>query len=106
MNQKPKVAIAYENTGNPEHCLVYLFELYLSKHPSHDPKSSHDLYLRPLSNPKNPHVWYSYLPIGVHTLVKVIAKMCKASGLGVKLSNHSLRSTAATCLYQNGVEEQ
>ncbi len=106
LNTKQKVAVAYENTTNPEHCLVCLYELYLSKRPSHVPKCSHDLYLHPLSNPKNPHVWYSCLPIGVHTLAKVIAKMCEAGGLGGKSSNHSLRSTAATRLYQNGVEEQ
>ncbi len=32
--------------------------------------------------------------------------MCEAGGLGGKCSNHSLRSTAATHLYQSGVEEQ
>ena len=32
--------------------------------------------------------------------------MCEARGLGGKHSNHSLRSTAATRLYQNSVEEQ
>ena len=56
LNTKQKVAVTYENTANPEHCLVHLYELYLSKRPSHDPKCLHDLYLHPLSNPKNPHV--------------------------------------------------
>ena len=46
--KKPKVVTAYANIDQPSHCVVHLYEKYVSLQPSHDPKCSHDLYLRPL----------------------------------------------------------
>ncbi len=77
----------------------------MGKRPSHNPKCSHDFYLRPLVSPKNPHIWYSCEPIGIHPLCKIVAKMCKATGIGGWRTNHSLHSTAATRMYQSGIEE-
>ena len=105
LNKKPKVVHAYENKTKPDRCIIRLYEKYLAKHPSHDIKCSHDFYLHPLANPKNPHVWYSYQPTGIHPLGKIIGKMCKAAGIGGRHTNHSLRSTAATRMYQYGLEE-
>ncbi len=102
----PKVVRAYENTQQPEQCIVKIFEKYLAKHPSHDPKCSHDLYLRPLANPKNEHIWYSCQLIGVSTLAKVVAKLCDQAGMSGRFSNHSLRASTATRLYDKGVDIQ
>ncbi len=45
---KPKVVYVYANKENPSHCVVSLYTKYLALCLSHDPKCSHNLYLRPL----------------------------------------------------------
>ncbi|CAG2221020.1 unnamed protein product [Mytilus edulis] len=62
-------------------------------------------YLRPLSKPKE-NIWYTAQPIGINTLAATVGKMCTEAGLGGFRSNHSLRATAATRLYECGVDEQ
>ncbi len=106
LHKKPKVVAAFENTENPECCIVHLFQKYCAKQPTHDPKCSTQFYLRPLAKVMNKHIWYSCQPIGVNTLRRVITKLCDAAGIPGKHTNHSLRSTAATRLYQNNVDEQ
>ncbi len=54
---KNKMAKAFENLENPERCVMHIFEKYLSKRPSQDPKCSFDLYLRPLMKITSPNVW-------------------------------------------------
>ena len=51
-------------------------------------------------------MWYSYQPLGVGTLSKVIAKLCNAARMYGKYSNHSLRSTAVICMNDENIDEQ
>ncbi len=106
LHSKPKTVRAFENKEHPECYLIRIFKKYLTKHLSHDPKCSKDLYLRPLAKPSNPHVWYSCQPIGLGMLSKVIAKLCNAASMVCHYSNHSLRSTAATQMYDQNMDEQ
>ncbi len=106
LRDKPKVVYVFENVERPERCIVYIFEKYLAKRPSQDPKCSKDLYLRPLVKPQNPNIWYSCQPLGLGMLSKVIAKLCHAGGLEGRYSNHNLRSTAATLMYNSNIDEQ
>ena len=62
-------------------------------------------YLQSLKNPTS-QCWYSVNPIGHDTLDKTVARMCSLGGIGGYRTNHSLRATAATGLYQAGVDEQ
>ena len=62
-------------------------------------------YLQPLRNPTG-QFWYSGKPIGHDTLDKTVARMCSLGGIGGYRTNHSLRTTAATRLYQAGVDGQ
>ncbi|CAG2256295.1 unnamed protein product [Mytilus edulis] len=62
-------------------------------------------YLRPLSKPKE-NTRYTAQPIGINTLAATVGNMCTEAGLGGFRSNHSLRATAATRLYECGVDEQ
>ena len=101
--QNPKVVIHYENTNNPSRCFVHLYKLYQSKCPPNRPVDA--FYLRPLQNPSGPY-WYAAQPIGHHKLNNTISKMCTAAGVHGFKTNHSLRATAATRLYQAGVNEQ
>ena len=100
---KPKVVTQYENAENPTRCFVRLFSLYQSKCPTSRPKDS--FYLRPLKNPTD-HCWYAPRAIGHHTLDTTVSRICKAAGIKGFKTNHSLRVTAATRLFQAGVDEQ
>ena len=100
---KPKVVIHHENPSNPSRCFVKLFKLYQNRCPPHRPKDA--FYLKPLSNPTEKY-WYSISPIGHYTLSQTVARMCKEAGISGFRTNHSLRATTATRLYQAGVDEQ
>ena len=45
-------------------------------------------------------------PIGIHTIQKTIPRVCMIAGAGRFKTNHSLRVTAASRLYQEGLDEQ
>ncbi|ESO94813.1 hypothetical protein LOTGIDRAFT_161064 [Lottia gigantea] len=73
----PKMTRAYEYS-NPLRCPVRLYEKYIA--------------LRP----KN----------GIHTIQSTVKRLCQSAGIIGNFSNHSLRATATTRLYQAGVDEQ
>ena len=95
--------IHHENTDNPERCFVTLFRRYIDLTPPNKP--SHAFYLRPLKSPTL-HCWYSIKPLGHHTLRNTFSYLCKEAGISGFKTNHSLRATAATRLYQSGIDEQ
>ena len=99
-----KVVRAYENKDNSERCIVQLYEFYMHVRPSHD-KCPNDFYLRPLAVPKG-NVWFSCQPMGRHKLSTVVADIAKHAGMEGKVTNHSLRATAASHLYQSNIDEQ
>ncbi|CAC5393030.1 unnamed protein product [Mytilus coruscus] len=85
-------------------CVVNLFELYASHCPSF-PRKADALYLRPLKIP-NGNIWYADQPIGRHSLANIVASICQEAGIGGYRTNHSLRASAATRMYDAGVDEQ
>lgn len=95
LHYKPKQVCAYQNTANPERCIVTLYEEYIQRRPYLDAKCSVSLYLRPLSSPKT-HVWFSCQALGVNTLQKIVKQMAEKVGIAGNFSNHSLRATLAT----------
>ncbi len=98
---KPKVVIQHSNNDNPERCIVRLFKKYTSLCPD----SATAFYLQPANKPTEA-VWYTSKPLGHNTLSKTICRLCKTSGIEGFKTNHSLRATAATRLYELGVDEQ
>ena len=100
---KPKVVKHHANVSITERCFVRLFKLYMQKCPANRPNDA--FYLQPLQKP-TPDCWYSTRPLGHHSLGKTVARLCKAAGITGFKTNHSLRATAATRLYQSGVDEQ
>lgn len=104
-NVKRKVCRAYENLEQPERCPVRLYSLYLSHCPSDLSKTQNAFYLRPLEKP-NSHVWYYNQAAGKNTLSAVVGKLMKKGGFQGYYTNHSLRATCATRLYQENVDEQ
>ena len=104
--RKPKVVKVYANHANYQRCAVRLFEKYKDVRPSDNPKCSTDLYLRPLAKFGLVGPWFSCQPLGQNTLSKIVQTLCQTSGIAGKKTNHSLKATCATRLYQSGVEEQ
>ena len=99
----PKVVTVYPNRKNKDHCLVAIVDLYMCKLPIK--RKSDALYLRPKAN-FTPNVWYVDIPVGLNTLQSAVKDVCKEAGLSWYYTNHSLRTTSATRMYQHDCQEQ
>ena len=75
----------------------------MSKCPSDRPAGA--FYLQPLQKPKG-DIWFSKVPCGHNTLQKIVPELMKAAGVSGYFTNHSLRSSAATRLFEGSVDEQ
>ena len=98
---KPKQVTCYANEENPSRCLVTLFQKYMS----HRPLETECFYLTPLRKIKS-DIWYSKMPVGHNTLAATVGRICKQAGVSGFKTNHSLRVTSATRMFQNGIDEQ
>ena len=104
--KQPKKVIYYANTTNPDRCFIHWhisYKTYMSKCPSFRPASA--LYLQPLQKPKG-DIWFSKVLCGHSTLQKIVPELMKAAGVSGYFTNHSLRASAATQLFEGGVDEQ
>ena len=99
---KPKKVIIYP-TQNPKRCPVAFFYKCCAKVP-HNTKTE-ALYLHLIKN-YTAMSWYYDNPVGVNMLQDVVKKLYQKAGLEGHYTNHSLRSTCATRMYQAGVNEQ
>ena len=54
----------------------------------------------------SPTCWYSTSPLGHSNLGSTVSRLCKTACIQGFHTNHSLRVTATTRLYQSGVDEQ
>ena len=99
---KPKVVRAYENLHEPSRCIVNLYKKYCSV----CPRSDKDAFYKQELKVPNGDVWFSKQAKGVHSLRSMVSDMCKEAGITGHRTNQSLRATAASRLYQNGVDEQ
>ena len=66
---------------------------------------SASFYLQLLTHSR-PGCWFSTRPIGQNTLDHTIARLCQQADIPGYRTNHSLRATTATRLYQAGIDEQ
>ncbi len=105
MKQTGKKLKAYPNLDNPSCCLIQMFKKYVAARLT-SPKCSQDFYLRPLAKFKMDGVGFSCQPLGIHKIETAIKDLCKQAGLSGHHSNHSLRATSASHLYEAGVDEQ
>ena len=100
---KPKVVLHHANQENLSRCFVRLFKLYNSVCPRDRPRNV--FYLQPLKKPTD-ECWFLNKPVGHTTLDCTVARLCKNAGIPGFQTNHSLRATAATRLYEASVDEQ
>ena len=101
---KPKIVDVYPiSEGDTSRCPVHIISKYLSLFPQ--PRKCTAFYLQARTKFR-PGYWFKDRPIGSNTLREVVKELCKKAGLPGFFSNHSLRLTCATTLYQNDVDEQ
>ena len=63
--------------------------------------------IRPLDKvPAVNKPWFVNVPVGINTLNGVLSKICLAGDGVPKYTNHSLRATAASRLFEKGVPEK
>ena len=84
-------------------CLVYLLDKYLKKLPRYA-FDEDILYCRPkASTPADDTTpWYDAAPVGKNKLSRMVSDMCADAGIP-RRTNHSLRATGATTLFQSNV---
>ena len=90
-------------TSNPDRCPLCIIIRYLSLLPKN--RSCQAFYLQPRKKFFGKS-WYVNRPAGVNRLRNVVKELCKNARLPGFYTNHSLRSMAATKLYQNSIDEQ
>ncbi len=101
-NFVPKRVKVFGNS-NFDRDVVRLYKKYTRLLPR-DGKTT-ALYKYGLVNRK-PNCWYTDKPVGVNSLKTVVANLMKSAGIEGRYTNHSLRATTATRMYENGVDEQ
>jgi hypothetical protein len=101
---KPRKAVDAFPCEDKRRCPVEIYQAYLD----HCPKPLNALpgfYLHPLPNPVD-NIWYGRMPVGRHKLTDMVKSICELGGFTGYRTNHSLRSTAATRLYDAQMDEQ
>ena len=69
-------------------------------------RKTDNFYLTPLKKPRDDGVWYCITPIGHNLLSQTVKRLCQVAGISGFKTNHSLRVTSATRLFQSGLDEQ
>ena len=95
----------FKNNGAGERCLVNLLDLYLKKL-SQSAITQGVFYCQPLDKYKEDGPWYSKQARGQHYLNAMVKSMFEEAGAQAKYTNHSLRATGATELFQSNVPEK
>lgn len=82
-----KASCAYENSANPERCIVRLYRKYMSSQPE---KAPLDFYLRPLMKPKS-NIWFCAQAMGINTLAKTVNSLVRKIKVQSRFTNHSCK---------------
>ncbi len=98
-----KEVVIFPNRENRARYPVAIFWRYSAVIPMN--RKTKALYLQPRKH-YTPGNWYLDKPISVNMLKGTVKKLCAQVGLEGFYSNHSLRGTSATRMYQAGIEEQ
>ncbi len=100
----PKQVKIYPNS-DVDRDPVRLFEKYVGLLPSEAKHSAFYKYgLK--STHLSPVQWYADKPLGVNALKKIVKELTTQAGLVGNFSNHSLRLTATTRMYSQGIDKQ
>ena len=97
--KKERKVVWIKGNSDFRRCPVRLVEKYLSLVPIEGSKPN--FYVQSLRKPR-PNCWYSTTPVGINKICGVVASILKDGGLNGYFTNHSLRRTCATRLFQAG----
>ena len=100
---KRKAVKHHAHITKPQRCFVRLLRKYREMCPI-DPKNN-AFYLQPLKK-QTAESWFSREPFGHNKLSQTVQKMCSSAGIHGFRTNHSLRATSATRLFNAGADEQ
>jgi hypothetical protein len=104
---RSKTVPLYPNPELGNRCPVSILDKYISKLPQ-IARDKDIFYARPLQKiPIDEDApWYAPVPIGKHSLQTMVKRMCEEANIeGVK-TNHSLRATAETQMFEQGAPEK
>ena len=93
----------FENKKNPSRDFVSLYCKYISKCPQEP--ATEFFFLQSKKNFTDKQ-WYNNCMVGHNPLGTTIKRLCSIAGITGRKTNHSLRATAATRLFQKGIDEQ
>ena len=99
---RSKVVYVYGATDK-KRCPVTLFKKYVRLLPQ--TTSCAKFYLR-CKKKQLPNLWYCDQPYGVNRIKSAVKEMCKEGGLIGHYTNHSLRATCASRMFDQNVPEQ
>ena len=102
MKRDRKIVWVYPSEDQSK-CLVRIIEKYMGLCPKYYSKKN--FYLQSLVKPK-PTQWYGNQVVGMNTLSTVVKELMKEAGIDGFFTNHSLRQTGGTHLFQAGVERK
>ena len=97
-----EVVYVYE-ASDRNRCPVNIYEKYCGLLPVG--KSCSQLYLQPKIK-FTPKVWYCDQPYSNNKVGKTVRELCDKAEFEGKITNHSLRATSASRMYQNNIPEQ
>ena len=95
----PRSSRAYANAECPERYVVQIVDTYMKRCPKDSLLNA--FYLKPLQKFKGKSVWYSTVPLGHNKLNSMVKTMMSEAGVQGYYTNHSLRATAVSRLFQN-----
>ena len=100
-----KTVPIYANLKDKQLCHVQVLDVYISKLPK---DAIARIFLRQTSS-KNTHQdfpWFTSTPIGRNELNKMVPNLCQEAGISGQKTNHSLRATGASQLFQVNAPEK
>ena len=97
--KKERKVVWVKPNSSWERCPVRIVQKYLNLLPKIGVKAN--LYLQSLKKPR-PNCWYSTVPVGINKIRGVVSELLHNAGLDGYFTNHSLRRTCATRLFQAG----
>ena len=106
LRRENKVVHQYACNDLGKRCDVHILDLYMERLPK-EAKDKDAFYFTPLKSfsMDKGKPWFSAVPVGRNTLDCLVKDACKEVGVSGK-SNHSLRATGTTRMYQQGVSEK
>ena len=102
MKRERKIVWVYPS-ADPKRCPVRIVEKYMSLCPAVTGKKN--FYLKSLTKPRLTQ-WFGNQVVGQNTLASVVKVLMEEAGIEGFFTNHSLRRTGGTRLFQAGVERK